>query len=323
MMKLKLIIGNQDASELIESIAWSGDTKQVARKLSFTLAQKATDKHIPRIVGDAGTLVEFGVDNNILFRGIVQNISRSTSGNTVSYSATDYMWYLMESDISRVFDSTPEVITSQICADLGIPFGGAAATGIKVYVPILGKKAYEGIMMAYTYASRQNGKKYIPLMNKSNQVTVIQKGLESGVLLDGEYNLIDAAYSNSIERMVNKVLITDKSGVVIKSIVDSASTKQFGTIQRVIKQEDGKDATAQAKALLKTFEQSASAAGLSNTGAVSGYSLLIREPYTGLVGRFYIESDTHTFSNGKAEMQLTLAFDNLMDEKEIEKTEDK
>lgn len=323
MMKLKLIIGNQNASELIESITWSGDTKQVARKLSFTLAQKATDKHIPRIVGDAGTLVEFGVDNNILFRGIVQNISRSTSGNTVSYSATDYMWYLMESDISRVFDSTPEVITSQICADLGIPFGGAAATGIKVYVPILGKKAYEGIMMAYTYASRQNGKKYIPLMNKSNQVTVIQKGLESGVLLDGEYNLIDAAYSNSIERMVNKVLITDKSGAVIKSIVDSASTKQFGTIQRVIKQEDGKDATAQAKALLKTFEQSASAAGLSNTGAVSGYSLLIREPYTGLVGRFYIESDTHTFSNGKAEMQLTLAFDNLMDEKEIEKTEDK
>lgn len=323
MMKLKLIIGNQDASELIESITWSGDTKQVARKLSFTLAQKATDKHIPHITANAGSLIEFSIDNNILFRGIVQNISRYTLGNTVSYSATDYMWYLMESDISRVFDSTPEVITSQICADLGIPFGGAAATGIKVYVPILGKKAYEGIMMAYTYASRQNGKKYIPLMNKSNQVTVIQKGLESGVLLDGEYNLIDATYSNSIEKMVNKVLITDKSGAVIKSIVDSASTKQFGTIQRVIKQEDGKDATAQAKALLKTFKQSASAAGLSDTRAVSGYSLLIREPYTGLVGRFYIESDTHTFSNAKAEMQLTLAFDNLMDEKEIEKTEDK
>ena len=31
---------------------------------------------------------------------------------------------------------------------------------------------------------------------------------------------------------------------------------------------------------------------------------------------FYIESDTHTFEDGKEMMQLTLAFSNMMDEKE-------
>ena len=40
---------------------------------------------------------------------------------------------------------------------------------------------------------------------------------------------------------------------------------------------------------------------------------------SGLYGQFYIESDTHTFTNGKAQMDLTLAFENLMDEEEIEK----
>ena len=54
--------------------------------------------------------------------------------------------------------------------------------------------------------------------------------------------------------------------------------------------------------------------------AVSGYSIIVQETDTGLYGQFYIESDTHTFSCGKAQMDLTLAFENLMDEKEIEET---
>ena len=54
--------------------------------------------------------------------------------------------------------------------------------------------------------------------------------------------------------------------------------------------------------------------------AVSGYSIIVQETDTGLYGQFYIESDTHTFSCGKAQMDLTLAFENLMDEREIEET---
>jgi len=47
--------------------------------------------------------------------------------------------------------------------------------------------------------------------------------------------------------------------------------------------------------------------------------LLVQDEVSGLYGQFYIESDTHTFTNGKAQMDLTLAFENLMDEEEIEK----
>lgn len=320
----KLEVNSQNLSELVESITWTGDTKQVARKLSFSLVQNATDKHIPKLKIAEGDKVQFYDDKgSCIFNGVLMTSNKKASSNTISYNATDYMYYINESEISKVYESTPEQITSLICADLGIPFGGAVATGIKVYLPVIQKKAYEAILMAYTAASRQNGKKYIPLIKDTNKVAVIEKGLFSGVLLDADYNLQDADYNTSLEKLVNKVIITDKSGNTVKIIQDITSQRKYGTVQKVIKQEDGKDVATEAQAMLKELESTASVIGVSDFRAVSGYSIAIREPYTGLVGRFFIESDSHNFANGKREMQLTLAFDNLMDEKDIPKEDKK
>ena len=52
--------------------------------------------------------------------------------------------------------------------------------------------------------------------------------------------------------------------------------------------------------------------------AQSGWALVIKDKASGLAGKFYIESDSHTWEDGKSEMQLTLAFANVMDEKEVE-----
>ena len=45
--------------------------------------------------------------------------------------------------------------------------------------------------------------------------------------------------------------------------------------------------------------------------------MFVQESKSGLYGLFYIESDSHTFMDGKHEMSLTLAFENMMDEKEL------
>ncbi|MPN27408.1 hypothetical protein SDC9_174841 [bioreactor metagenome] len=173
-------------------------------------------------------------------------------------------------------------------------------------------------MMAYTAASRKNGKKYIPLMQNVNQLCVIEKGAMCGVVLDGSYNLEDASYKSSLQGLVDRVLITDKNGNVVGKVENAEAQKKYGVVQVVYKQEDGKDANAEAKALLQTIEQSGSVTAISDTRAVSGYAIAVQEPISGLYGKFYIEGDTHTFTNGKAEMQLTLAFSNMMDEQEIE-----
>lgn len=320
---MKLMVNHLDLSRLVERIVWGGDTRQVARKLEFTIVSKATDYYLPKPKLSEGDQVILQDDNDkVIFGGIIFDIDKSGSANTTRYLAFDFLFYINNSEISGIFDDTPEAITAKICKELAIDFGGAATTGIKVYMPCLGKKAYEAIMMAYTYASRANGKKYIPIVKDINKLWVIEKGSLSGVVLDGSYNLIDSNYTISLQNLVNKVLIVDKTGRVVDKIQDSESTGKYGTIQKVYTKEDGKDAKAAAKAMLQSIENSSSVSGISDTRAISGYALLVQEPITGLMGRFYIESDTHTFENGMATMELTLAFENMMDEKEIEKTKE-
>lgn len=318
---MQLIVAGKDLSEVVEKITWSGDVKQVARKLSFTIVQKDSDKHLPKVKLSEGDEVLLQDDSGeVLFGGILFEIEKSVAGNTVAYLAFDLMFYINNSEISRVWNDTPENIVKSICTELDIPLGAAAQTGIPIYMPCLGKKAYSAIMMAYTAAGKQNGKKYIPLLRNINKLYVIEKGKYCGVVLDGGYNLRDATYKTSLQHLVNRVLITDKDGTVTQTVEDTASRQRYGTVQRIYKQEDGKDPQSEAEALMQGIEQSGGVTALSDTRAVAGYSVAVQEPTSGLYGCFVVESDTHTFENGIATMQLTLAFENIMDEHEIEKT---
>lgn len=317
---MKLISGGKDLSDLVETVTWSGDTRQVARTLKFSIAKNKRDKNFPAVVINGGdeVILQDDAGKNI-FGGIVFDIDKSASSKTESYLAYDLMFYINNSDVNQIFDGTPETIVPGICADLGIEPGTMAATGVHVSMPCFGKKAYEAIMMAYTAAARRNGSRYIPLMADINKVSVIEKGELCGAVLTGDYNLIEASYRSTLQNLINRVLITDKNNNVVKTIEDAASIQKYGLVQRVLKQNDGEDVTAEAKKMLKTEEVSGSVSGVPNDfRAMAGYSVIIQETDTGLYGQFYIESDTHTFSCGKSQMDLTLAFENLMDEKEVE-----
>lgn len=311
--------GGKDISQLVDKITWNGDTKQVARTLSFGMVQKAEDKHMPKVLLSEGDEVILKNDEGgILFGGIIFDIGKSGSSGIITYLAYDLMFYINNSDITKVFSGTPEDITKEICQELDIPFGKAEPTKLSIYMPCLGKTAYQAIAMAYTAASKQNGKQYIPLIQNINQLFVLEKGKACGVTLSGDFNLTEASYQSTLQSLVNKVVITDKSGNIISTVNDANSQKRYGTVQKEYKAEDGKNAEAEAKLLFKTIEQSASVTALSDTRAVSGYSVMIKEPVSGLLGKFYIESDTHTFENGLAVMELTLAFQNMMDTEEMD-----
>lgn len=315
---MKIIVNSLDISQMVERITWSGDTKQVARKLKFSIASKGTDYYLPKpVLGEGDTVVMMDSNNSILFTGIIFEITKSAAGNTTSYLAFDLLFYVNTSDINKIFDATPEVIAANVCAELDIPFGGAAETGINVYMPCLNKSGYTAIMMAYTYASRQNGKKYIPIM-RDNKLWVVEKGAFCGVVLSGDTNLFDASYKVTLQNHVNKVVIVDKSGKITDTVADTASVARYGTIQRICTAEDGRDAKIAATALLHGKEYEAKTTSISDVRAISGYAIAVREEITGLYGKFFIESDMHTIENGNATMELSLSFDNIMDEIDME-----
>lgn len=249
-MTVKLVAGKYDISTLADKITWSGDTKQVARQLTFSLPRMESDKLLPKVSISEGDPVTLQVDGKQLYYGIIMDVESNVSSHTVSYTALDLLWYVNQSDINHVYSDTPERITANICAELGVPLGSAAKTGISVYMPCLGKKAYEAIMAAYTAASRRNGNKYIPLMQR-DRLQVIVKGTYCGVVLDGGYNLTEASYKSSMQQVVNRVVITNKDGKTVNTLQDAASRRKYGTVQRVYKQQDDVDNAAEARALLK------------------------------------------------------------------------
>lgn len=319
---MKLLTGGKDISQLIEKITWSGDTSQVSRKINFTIAQNKKDTLFPDVSIDIGDeiIMQDDAENNV-FGGIIFDTDKKGSSKTVSYLAYDLLFYVNQSDVNMVFSGTPESIVTQICQKLDIPCGELAPTnGVVVKSPCFGKKAYKAIMMAYTVAARKNGTKYIPLIKNINRLCVIEKGTLCGAVMTGDYNLIDTEYKSTLQNLVNRVIITNSKGNQIKVIEDAESIQKYGLVQKVMKQSDKEDISTEAQKALVSVENSGSVSGVPNDfRAVSGYSIIVQDEVSGLYGQFYIESDTHTFTNGKAQMDLTLAFENLMDEEEIEK----
>ena len=319
---MKLLTGGKDISQLIEKITWSGDTSQVSRKINFTIAQNKKDTLFPNVSIDIGDeIIMQDNEGNNIFGGIIFDADEKSSSKTVSYLAYDLLFYVNQSDVNMVFSGTPESIVTQICQKLDIPCGELAPTnGVVVKSPCFGKKAYKAIMMAYTVAARKNGTKYIPLIKNINQLCVIEKGTLCGAVMTGDYNLIDTEYKSTLQNLVNRVIITNSKGNQIKVIEDAESIQKYGLVQKVMKQIFLEDISAEAQKALVSVENSGSVSGVPNDfRAVSGYSIIVQDEVSGLYGQFYIESDTHTFTNGKAQMDLTLAFENLMDEEEIEK----
>lgn len=317
---MKLYINGKDVTNLMEKINWSGDHKQVARQVDFTIAKSHSDPYFPEVRYEAGDLVVLQNAQGLeLFLGIIFKVDRASSAVTVSYTAFDLMFYVFNSEGSWVIDETPEAFTARVCAEFGIKLEFAQETGVHVYSLALKKTGYQAIMMAYTEAYRQNNGKYayIPLM-RHDALCVIPKGMDSEVVLESGYNLIDANLNEDATKIVNKVKVTDKEGNPLFTVDDAESQAKYGVIQKVISQEEGKDATAEAETMLTKLERVAKAEGLSDFRAVAGYSLLIRDPDTGLLGRFQIENDKHSFIDGKATMSLSIAFESVMDEVELE-----
>lgn len=322
---MRVYAGGMDITNLIKSMTWSGDVRQVARVLSFQLLKNGEDPMLPKVPLSEGDQVFLLSDKEeYLFGGVILDIETSASEKLLSCMAKDRMFYMTGSELTKDYAGTPEAITAEVCAALSVKTGELAATGITISNPCVKKTAYQVIQSSYTAAARQNGKKYMQLIKDLDHLSVVEKGTECGVVLTSGANLTEARYKVSLQNLVNRVLITDKKGAVIKTTEDQESQKKYGTIQKILTQGDKENKSKEAELMLKSIEKAASVTACpDDVRAMAGYSLLIEEPETGLVGKFYIESDTHSYEGEKGEMSLTLSFENLMDEQELGKREEK
>ena len=138
-------------------------------------------------------------------------------------------------------------------------------------------------------------------------------------MIEGGSNLIDATITNSIESMINQVVVYDKSENPVKTLKNDEAIKLYGLMQSRVKQKDGEDASAEAQKLIDDngLEQKITVNNIGNIANVTGGTVVAKEPYTGVYGLFFIDEDTHEWKKGLYLNKLVLNFKNTMDEKEV------
>lgn len=361
---MKIKMKDADVTELVMACTWSGSRTTVARTLDFTIVQDDRDTSIPMIEVDTGMTVygykeaDTEVQTGTLFAqteaqansdkqegaqpvfvGNIYKIERDRAKGTLHIVAHDHAFVLAHSKTTRKFTSiTPEEITKQICAELGVLPGDIVETGTPVSFIANRKTGYQIIMGAYNEAAKiikqkagkdENGKdkedpKYQLLMDGA-KLNVIKKGeIIKDFVLDAAANMTESTYAESIENIINQVMVVDKEGNRQSYVKDDDDIKKHSMFQDVYKEDPNKDTQTEAKALLKKSERMGTVVALGDYRVVSSYSVEVRDSLqNSQSAQFWVKSDTHTFRDGEHEMKLVLEYENMMEDEKVEKEEKK
>lgn len=303
-----------DITNLLTNITWSGDYKSCARKLEFSLISSASDINIPKVDIPLMSVISFYEDDNELFKGFVYEREKS-SDNSMSFLCYDYCAKLNDIKVSyNIKNETASSIYNKFLTEYKLNKGDIVQANTKIKKIFLGTTAYDMIMTAYTEEAKKTGKKYM-VYSKGDKFYASEKGIVKLKLAFEEgKNILSSNFKESVSNMVNKVLIVDDNGNKVSEVVNDDWLKTYGLFQEVYKKQEDKDANAEAKAILNGIEQSCSLSGFGDTTCITGYGVQVKDSHTGLVGLFYIDSDSHTWEGGKYTIDLELNFKNIMDE---------
>ena len=305
-----------DITNLLEGITWSGDYKSCARKLEFSLLNSASDINIPKVDIPLMSMILFYEYNNELFRGFVYEREKP-SDNSISFLCYDYCAKLNDIKVSyNIKNETASSIYNKFLTEYKLNKGDIAPANTKIKKVFLGTTAYDMIMTAYTEEAKKTGKKYM-VYAKGDKFYSSEKGnIKLKLAFEEGKNILSSNFKESISDMVNKVIIVDENGNKKSEVKNDDWLNTYGLFQEVYKQEEGKDSNSEAKAMLNGITQSCSLTGFGDTTCITGYGAQVKDSYTGLVGLFYIDSDTHTWEGGNYTIDLELNFKNIMNEVE-------
>jgi hypothetical protein len=289
-------------------LEWSGSKYNAARSLDISYPSS-----LPFNFSQGNTVKLYDGENEI-FSGFLFRKSRSHQSNEISLLAYDPMIYVLKSSGSYNFKSTTiGNVFNKVAADLGIPIGVINDSGTTILLePQIAANCYEVLLVACRAAKKKTGKVYLPKIINGKLSLIAAGEIVKNLELANNRNLLDSTYSETIENVINKVIITDDKGKRI-GIVTGEGLAAWGTFQTVYEKEKKKSQTEEAKKLLHGLDREASVEALGDVSCISGKAITIKDP-SNLKGLFYIDEDSHRWENGNYTMSLTLNYKNEMEE---------
>ena len=307
---MRLEVNGKDISNMYDNVTWSGGDGQAGRKLEFGVVVSGTDKNLPVAQIMMNDEVRFSDDEgNLIYIGEVLDKEKSLADNIMTVTSLDPLYHANNTEKSYSFEQkTPDQIASEVFGDLGIPTG-TLESGEPINRVFDIEIAYNVVLTAYRLEYEKSEKPFIIRMNGEN-VEVVERGKQvARYKLDPKLNLYDATYGESAQNSVGSVRIFDEDGEEIGQVTNDSSGGE-----KIYRKEKDEDANARAKEILKGIERNASITVKGDFDLITGNAVTIEEPFTGLIGLFYIVEDTHTFENNIHTAELTLSYENVMEE---------
>ncbi|MEG1492244.1 MAG: hypothetical protein RR394_08325 [Oscillospiraceae bacterium] len=311
--------GRRNITELLSSYSWSGDFQSAVRELEFKLLSSPADG-TPGVILELGDPITLDIDGVTKFAGNVVFLTRQSEFGEIDVRCQDRGRILKGNKATYQFkNTTAEAAVGQIGADWGIEIGETPSTGISLTRNFVGTDIFSIILTMFSLASEQNQKKYVVRFD-GLKLCVFEKAKPAQpVRICAKSNLMDLSVTESIENLVNRVQILNKADKVSSSEEDSGSIEKYGLMQEQIKESDTAAQKAKQSLRDKAPQQKITVNNLGDIRCLTGTVVELSEPHTGLVGDFYIDSDTHTWKRGQYYNKLVLNFKNIMSEKDAGK----
>jgi hypothetical protein len=290
------------------SLEWSGSKYNAARRLDISYPSSLSFNF------SQGNTVKLFDGETELFSGYLFRKIRSHQSDEISLLAYDPMIYVLKSSGSYNFKTTTlGNVINKVAAELGIPLGPIVDSSTKIILePQLSQSCYEVMLEACRQAKKKTNRIYLPKIIGGRLALVAAGEVVKSLELANGVNLLDSTYSETIENVVNKVIIIDDKGKRIGQVTGEG-LNTWGTFQDVYEKKEKKNATDEAKKLLHGLDREASVEALGDIRCISGKAITIKDP-SNFKGLFYIDEDSHRWENGNYTMSLTLNFKNEMEE---------
>lgn len=328
MNSFKFLIDDKDVTEYIISFTWSGDNSEAARKVEFNIAFNNVSKDStfinPNIKLGSTVIIKYiesisELDSKeiTLFKGKIWIQNRDTSSFEKRFTAYDDLIFLAKSKLNKKFkDSTVYDDIKQVANEWGfnVVLDKGVSLDAKGDFIADGMSCTEIFKKALSLQSAKDNKKYsIMALDENNNIIIGDNSTKevANFSLTDKTNIISSSHGESIENLVSLVYIADTNGdtSLDKSVKGEWAFNKFGKVTEVYKPDDKVDTKTAATQLLHSVDIEASLSAIGNIYCVAGKSIEIQEE--NLKGKFFIKSDSHSFSNGQHTMNLTLDFTQL------------
>lgn len=325
MNSFKFLIDDKDVTEYIISFTWSGDNNEAARKVEFSIAFNNVSKDStfvnPKIELGSTVIVKYiesvsDLDSKeiTLFKGKIWIQNRDTSSFEKRFTAYDDLIFLAKSKLNKKFkDSTVYDDIKQVANEWGfnVVLDKGVTLDAKGDFIADGMSCTEIFKKALSLQSAKDNKKYsIMALDENNNIIIGDNSTKevANFSLTDKTNIISSSHGESIENLVSLVYISDTNGDTSpdKSVKGEWALNRFGKVTEIYKPDDKVDTKTAATQLLHSVDIEASLSAIGNIYCVAGKSIEIQEE--NLKGKFFIKSDSHSFSNGQHTMNLTLDF---------------